>query len=140
MTSTTFTDLITDESQLRDIFGWPSERSLNKQIDRLDRYTSRGREHFLGLFIKSEGIVWQGPTAVHFSAIRIPYYSCLICLLPFALIWYILLRRFLAKCGLESTNRCPDCGYDLRASPERCPECGRVRIYNASLSSSSLRV
>src|SRR5688500_20082840 len=36
MTTTTFTDLITDESQLRDVFGWPSERSLNKQIDRLD--------------------------------------------------------------------------------------------------------
>jgi len=30
MTTTTFTDLITDESQLRDVFGWPSDRSLNK--------------------------------------------------------------------------------------------------------------
>ena len=36
--TTTFTDLITDESQLRDVFGWPSERSLNKQIDRLDQH------------------------------------------------------------------------------------------------------
>ena len=27
MTTTTFTALITDESQLRDVFGWPSERS-----------------------------------------------------------------------------------------------------------------
>jgi putative transposase len=38
MTTTTFTDLITDESQLRDVFGWPSERSLNKQIERLDQH------------------------------------------------------------------------------------------------------
>lgn len=38
MTTTTFTDLITDESQLRDVFGWPSERAVNKQIDRLDQH------------------------------------------------------------------------------------------------------
>src|SRR5262245_54775427 len=38
MTTTTFTDLITDESQLRAVFGWPSERSVNKQIDRLDQH------------------------------------------------------------------------------------------------------
>ena len=31
-----FTDVITEEAELRGIFGQPSERALNKQIDRLD--------------------------------------------------------------------------------------------------------
>ncbi|MFQ6025961.1 MAG: pyridoxamine 5'-phosphate oxidase family protein [Dehalococcoidia bacterium] len=38
MTTTTFTDMITEESQLREIFGWPTERSKNKQIDHLDQH------------------------------------------------------------------------------------------------------
>jgi hypothetical protein len=38
MTTTPFTALITDESQLRDVFGWPSARAVNKQIDRLDQH------------------------------------------------------------------------------------------------------
>lgn len=36
MTIQTFTNVITEEAELREIFGEPSERALNKQIDRLD--------------------------------------------------------------------------------------------------------
>ena len=36
MTTVNFTGVITEESELREIFGWPAERSANKEIDRLD--------------------------------------------------------------------------------------------------------
>ena len=39
MTSASFTDVITEEVELRDIFGWPTERARNKQIDRLDGHS-----------------------------------------------------------------------------------------------------
>ncbi|PKB73086.1 MAG: hypothetical protein BZY75_03625 [SAR202 cluster bacterium Io17-Chloro-G7] len=38
MTIKSFADIITDEAELREIFGWPTERALNKQIDRLDSH------------------------------------------------------------------------------------------------------
>jgi PPOX class probable FMN-dependent enzyme len=38
MTTVSFGDVITEEAELRGIFGWPSERALNKEIDRLDKH------------------------------------------------------------------------------------------------------
>ena len=34
MTTATFTYVITEESELREIFGWPAERAVKKQLDR----------------------------------------------------------------------------------------------------------
>ena len=38
MTTVKFSDVITEEAELREIFGWPSERALNKQLERLDEH------------------------------------------------------------------------------------------------------
>jgi hypothetical protein len=34
------------------------------------------------------------------------------------------INRVLARYQRIEQGRCPDCGYDLRGSPDRCPECG----------------
>lgn len=43
--------------------------------------------------------------------------------------WWILLRARARKARCR--NGCPECGYDLRASPERCPERGTPVPKNA---------
>jgi hypothetical protein len=47
-----------------------------------------------------------------------------------------IVHRWIIKPILERNRRiawsshgfCPQCGYDLRATPERCPECGAVPV------------
>ena len=38
MVATRCNDVITSEGQLREIFGWPGDRAVNKQLDRLDKH------------------------------------------------------------------------------------------------------
>jgi hypothetical protein len=57
------------------------------------------------------------PTRPDYREIVIPHYFLLILLL-------ILPARRWATRPRPHPGLCPDCGYDLRATPHRCPECG----------------
>jgi hypothetical protein len=57
------------------------------------------------------------------------WFAVLVCLpLPLAVFVPRLLRRRRRVAG-----HCPQCGYDLRASPGRCPECGAANPAAGSL-------
>jgi hypothetical protein len=66
-------------------------------------------------------------------AIMFPHWIPAAALLPFVaippILWW---RRRRIRPGT-----CPNCGYDLRATPERCPECGTERIPASASSASS---
>ncbi len=42
------------------------------------------------------------------------------------LMWFSGFYQMYQRRRRESQHRCPQCGYDLRATPDRCPECGRL--------------
>jgi len=57
--------------------------------------------------------------------------SSLFCLAIYVPVLLFFDRRFVQRAVLRTRRHfglCPQCGYDLRATPERCPECGFVPI------------
>ena len=64
------------------------------------------------------------PGLVHFlfrAGIPHGLVAALAMILPAVRTWSWLRRRHRHRVGL-----CPECGYDLRATPGRCPECGTI--------------
>jgi hypothetical protein len=55
---------------------------------------------------------------------RLPYWCLAAALLVLPLAWIVSAAQRRRRKRLRAAGRCPQCGYDLRATPERCPECG----------------
>jgi hypothetical protein len=55
------------------------------------------------------------------TSVTVPLWPLAILFSAGPLFWYLTERR--AKRAV-SRGHCPQCGYDMRATPDRCPECG----------------
>jgi len=64
-----------------------------------------------------------GPVAVR--GVQFPYWSATV---AFALAPLLRFSKYLRHRNRRTSNACPTCGYDMRATPERCPECGTSAI------------
>jgi len=60
--------------------------------------------------------------------IAVAYWLLLLPTLPLPV---IAIARHRRRRHRETSNLCPTCGYDLRATPDRCPECGAVPASSA---------
>jgi hypothetical protein len=65
---------------------------------------------------------WTRPRT---SAVMFPHWAAALVFGAAPALWAVrrIVRRTLSR-RRRRAGRCPDCGYDLRASPGQCPECG----------------
>jgi hypothetical protein len=86
---------------------------------------TEGLKHQKPIHYYLGGFVWMRDDVGTFWLLGIPLYVFALFLAAFPVLrvaWPTLRRsRRLSK------GRCPECGYDIRATRERCPECGTPR-------------
>jgi hypothetical protein len=84
-----------------------------------DRLSDDVGSHGFGYIKQTDAIPGEQPG----WAIFWPHWSTLLLTIFLPLLW---LRQSWKQRRRFKRGQCPQCGYDLRATPDRCPECGTV--------------
>ena len=88
------------------------------------RHRTRGIPHDSYDRLHPFAISGGGSASTRERVVVVPHW---LLMLAFTLLPAIVVtKRLRARHRRLRAGACPDCGYDLRASPARCPECGRV--------------
>jgi hypothetical protein len=84
-----------------------------------------------GLHLMTDRSIWAAGYPFHllgFGASNVNGMGCLTVPYWFLLILTLILPALMLcsrhRRPKSQSGRCPNCGYDLRATPNRCPECG----------------
>jgi hypothetical protein len=68
----------------------------------------------------ADNVMFRAGT-LSFRVMFVPLWAPIVLTGALPLLW---IRRTLYRRAARRRGLCPQCGYDLRATPERCPECG----------------
>jgi hypothetical protein len=99
-----------------------ARRRQPRPISHVTQHPHHGVDHMwrtLGFGTGGDGLRHAADSG--YFGVWFPYW---LMVLLFGILPTIALRRWIATRRTLLVGTCPDCGYDLRATPGRCPECG----------------
>jgi hypothetical protein len=103
-------------------FRFPADRSSSRLAGTMDpasRFLGFGRTR--STYMHSSLFA---PAPRPYTIIAVPYYALLVIALALPTGTLVHYLHFLVRRRRKTKGLCPNCGYDMRATPTRCPECG----------------